>query len=164
MHFQTVSHLTKLSCLRFHNVRVQVESSRRHSPEWDLPEEMFRVVAPVDLVIATLEVSPSRQQVTPKPLCTVSMAPLFSVKQGDIVRTKIRVKYHDDGKIRRLYGLRCLTVQHGYQQKQDIRVHKTVLTLGSVFAFVVNLCTRHTLLNIAPKASVNPVDRIQARA
>lgn len=39
-----------------------------------------------------------------------------------------------------------------------------MLTFGSVFAFVVNLWTRHTLLNIAPKASVNPVDRIQARA
>lgn len=45
-----------------------------------------------------------------------------------------------------------------------MRPYLMIPTFGSVFAFVVNRCTRQTLLNIAPYASVKPVDSNQARA
>ena len=48
---------------------------------------------------------------------------------------------------------------------ERVDLFSPILTFAwSAFVFVVSLWTRHTLLNIAPKARVNPVDSIQALA
>lgn len=150
------SHLATPSCLHSRNVRARVGFWRHRSEKVDLRGGMSRAALRVDLVAAMLKESPSLPPVSRKPWCTISRAPLSSVEW---------TRGEDDDKITRLSVFSWWTLWHVHHDNEVLRTRgRGTLTFGSVFAFVVNLWTRHTLLNMAPKASVNPVDRIQARA
>lgn len=154
-----LSHLATRSCWHSRNAPARAGSWRRRWETTDPRVETSPVAFPVDLEAAMLKVSPNLLLISPTPSCTISKAPLFSVEERKRERDEMW-RECDDSKIKRLCSRAVVTRTRNPSALQK----PCQLTFGSVFAFVVNLWTRHTLLNIAPKASVNPVERIQARA